>query len=336
MALVDASGLEEFDTGTALYGLVSAGFLLAVGRSKPPAELAKEARIEEHRNLGAAFYRTGMFDEATRELRRVIDLRAHDAHARFFLGLIAMRHGDWAQAVEIFGEVANESEARPAIFHNLAYALERLGRFGEAGVALEESARRGGGDDARLGTSLGVLSLKLGNIANADATLGAARARWGRRSPPPTWFYYSALAAALNGDLDRAHALAREGIDVHPRAAVLYNMQAVIQERRGDHDAAARAAERGLQEDPGLPQLHKNLADCLYHAERYSEAAESYLRAIKLDPALGDDVYLKLGTIYLHQQDLEQATACWERALELDPGNERTRAYLERARAPIA
>ena len=197
---------------------------------------------------------------------------------------------------------------------------------------LAEAAQRGGGDDARLGTSLGVLALKLGNIEHADATLAATRAVWGRRLPPAAWFHYAALAAALNGDLDRAQALITEGMSTHPHSAPLHNTLAIILERRGDYQAAAQVARRGLLEDSTLPQLHKNLGDCHYHATRYDEAEASYLRAIKIDPALGDDVYLKLGNIRFRRNERAEAIACWERALELDPTNAIVRTNLDAVR----
>ena len=65
--IVDESGLGEFEVGKALYGLASASFIHRVGRTKAADPAVSDARVEEHRNLGIAFYKTGMFEEATRE-----------------------------------------------------------------------------------------------------------------------------------------------------------------------------------------------------------------------------------------------------------------------------
>jgi tetratricopeptide (TPR) repeat protein len=192
--------------------------------------------------------------------------------------------------------------------------------------------QRGGEDDARIRTSLGILSLKAGEFEEADALLASARSLWGKRTPSPAWFHYASLAAALTGDLDRALLLITEGVETHPQSAVLYNTLAAIEERRGELRLAAQAAERGLREDSSLPQLHKNLGDCLYQAARYDEASEAFQRAIKLDPALGDDVYVKLGNIRYKWQDTAQALAYWERALALNPDNDVVRTNLELVR----
>ena len=73
--IVEESGLGEFEVGKALYGLVSASFVQRVGRTRAAEPAVSDARVDEHRNLGIAFYKTGMFDEAMREFRRVAELR---------------------------------------------------------------------------------------------------------------------------------------------------------------------------------------------------------------------------------------------------------------------
>jgi tetratricopeptide (TPR) repeat protein len=332
-ALIDASGAGEFEVGKALYGLATAGFLHIIGKSRPVDEVALEARVEEHRNLGAAFYKTGMYEEATREFRRVVELQENDVQARFFLALVAMREGRWSEAVLTLREASSQPLARAAVYHNLAYALERMGHHDEAREALNEAARRGGTEDPRTRISLGVLALKRGDLAEADEMLTGARALFGKRSPPPAWFHYASLAAALRDDLDRAIALITEGLNAHPRGPVLCNTLAVLLERRGELAAAGQAAERGLLENGALPQLHKNLGDALYGAGKYNEALEAYQRAIKLNPALGDDVYCKLGNIRYKWQEKDQAMAYWERALALNPDNQSLRANLELVRS---
>ena len=334
-ALVDESGLGEFEVGKALYGLATAGFLHRVGKTRAAEPQVSEARVEEHRNLGVAFYKTGMLEEAVREFKRVSDLRENDAASRFYIGLVLMRQGKWPDAANVFHQAASQPGARAAVFHNLAYALERLGRYQEAHAALEEAIRRGAKEDARVRTSLGVLALRLGEVADADATLSTARPLWGKRPPPAAWFHFAGLAAALAGDVDRAITLLTEGAALHPNAAPLHNNLAVLHERRGDYAEAAAHAERGVHEDPGLAQLHKNVGDYHYRAGRYDDALEAYQRAVKLNSSLGEDVFLKLGNIQYRRQEPQEAARCWERALELDPSNAIVRSNLDAVRRSL-
>jgi tetratricopeptide (TPR) repeat protein len=114
--------------------------------------------------------------------------------------------------------------------------------------------------------------------------------------------------------------------------ATLPNNLGAVLARWGHTDRARAAAEQGVHEDAGCPQLHKNLGDLHYRAARYDEALEAYLRAAKVEPELGSDVYLKLGNIRLRRQERDEAIRCWERALELDPDNAIVRTNLEAVR----
>jgi len=329
--LVDESGLGEFDVGKALYGLATAGFLHRVGRTKPVETVSSDARVIEHRNLGVAFYKAGMLDEAVREFRRVNELRPGDDLATFYAGLVLLRQGRWQDAVTLFQQMVSRRVTSPSVYHNLAYALERLGRHDEAADALSQ-AMRSGTNDPRMKLSAGILALRRGDIAEADAALGDAAALWDRRAKPAAWYHYAALAAALANDIDRAIEVLSEGVAAHPHAAVLLNNLGVAFERRGRLTDAAHAFERGALEDATVPQLHKNLGDCYYRSGRYDDALESYLRAVKHRPNLGADVYLKLGNLRYRRQEREEANRCWKRALELEPTNAIARTNLETAR----
>jgi tetratricopeptide (TPR) repeat protein len=331
-AIIEESGLGEFEVGKAIYGLVTAGFAQRVGKTRLTESSVSDARVDEHRNLGIAFYKTGMLDEAIREFRRVGELRENDAEAAFYIGLSLMRQNKWDAAAEAFRECISHPGARPAAYHNLAHALERLGHYDDASAALDTAMKRGGARDPRIQTSLGVVRLRGGDFAGADAAFAAARPLFGTRPPTAPWFHYASLTAALLGELERSSGLLDEGIAAHPHAAALHNNLAAIEERRGRIPAALSAAERGVQEDTSLPQLHKNIGDCHYRSARYDDALECYLRAIKLNPSLGDDIYLKLGNIRFKRQEREEAVRCWEQALVLDPGNAIVRTNLEAVR----
>jgi len=310
---------------------VTAGFVQRIGKTQTATPLA-ESRSEEHRNLGIAFYKTGMLDEALREFRRVLDLRSNDAAALFYVGLVLARQEQWDEAIASFQEAAEQPGANVAMFHNLAYALEQLGRYEEARVALDEAVRRGGATDPRVQTSIGVLSLMTGDLRGADAAFVAARPLFGKKAPTGAWFHYTALTTALLGDTARAAVILSEGATAHPREATLFNNLAAVLERSGSYENARAAAEHGVHEDPSCAQLHKNLGDLHYRAGHYDEALESYLRAAKAEPELGSDVYLKLGNIRLRRQERDEAIRCWERALELDPDNAIVRTNLESVR----
>lgn len=327
--VMDESGMVEFAVGKAIYGLVSAGFAHRTGSTKPAAAPgASDSRVEEHRNLGIAFYRTGMLDEALREFRRVADLRPSEAAAPFHLGLIALKQSRWTDAVEAFRDCLQKGGPRPAVLHNLGVALEHLGRLDDAEAALAEAAGRAG-EDARIQLGWGVLALKRGDADAAANRLAQARSLMADGAVPPAWYWANTLAAATADQPDEALASAREGVKTHPKSGILRNNFAVLLEAGGDVAGAEQQLRSALGEDASIPQVSKNLGDLCYRSGRYDEAATMYERAAKLDPDLGDDLYFKLGNIAFKRRDTGQARTCWARAASLNPAHQLARANLD-------
>jgi tetratricopeptide (TPR) repeat protein len=326
--VMDESGLVEFEVGKALFGLITAGFAHRVGTSAAAAPKVTDGRVEEHRNLGVAFYKAGMFDEALREFRRVSDLRANDASAPFFLGLIGLRQGRWEEAVEAFRQAIEKGGPKAATLHNLGLALERLGRLEEAESACGDAAGRSR-EDPRIMLGWAVIALKRGDFAVAQGRLTRAFELLSGRPAPALWYWAATLVSAGLDDNAAALEAARAGAAAYPASAVLQNNLGVLLELAGDGSNAETVLRAALVEDPSLPQISKNLADILYRNGRYDEARESYERAAKLAPDLGDDLYFKLGNIAYRKRDRDRARASWSRATELNPGHELARTNLE-------
>jgi tetratricopeptide (TPR) repeat protein len=327
-ALIEVSGLVEFELGKALFGLITAGFAHRVGTSAAAAPVVNDSRVEEHRNLGVAFYKAAMLDESLREFRRVADLRPGDASAPFYLGLIAVRQGRWEEAVTAFRQALERAGARPAALHNLGYALERLGRLDEAEAAYGDAAGRAR-EDARIMLGWSIVALKRGEAQVAQDRLARTRELLGAKPLPAAWYWAAALASAALDDAGGALRAARDGAGAYPANPVLQNNLAVLLEQAGDVAAAEAALRAALAEDPSLPQVSKNLADILYRNGRYDDARETYERAAKLAPELGDDLYFKLGNIAYKRRDKLQARESWSRATTLNPGHALARANLD-------
>lgn len=326
--LIDASGLSEFEAAQALFGLLSAGLAHKAGAStRGSSTRVLESRIEEHRNLGVAFYRSGMLEEARREFRRVAELRPSEGSAPLHLGLIAARQGTWEEAADLFRQAIDKSGPRPALLLNLAVALERLGKLEEGETILAEAASRAG-DDPVIQTGWGVLALERGEPLVAKQRLHRARELYRDGPPPGLWYWAAARSAAEAENLEAATEIAREGVERYPGEPVLRNTLAVLLEAIGEVEEAEAQLRQALEEDAGLPQLCKNLADLCYRSGRYEEAATHYARAAALGPDLGDDLYFKLGNLAFREGDPTRARECWQRAVDLNPAHQLARANL--------
>ena len=326
--LIEESGLVEFEVGKALFGLITAGFAHRVGTSTATAPKVNDSRVDEHRNLGIAFYKAGMLEEALREFRRVIDLRPSDSSAPLFLGLIAIRQARWEEAADALRQAAEAGVPKPAALHNLGFALEQLGRLDEAEAAYGDAAGRAR-NDARVMLGWSIVALKRGDNKVSQGRLARARELLNGKPVPALWYWAATLASSGLDDSEGALRTAREGVAAHPNNPVLQNNLAVLLEAGGDVEGAEAMLRAALAEDAALPQVSKNLADILYRNGRYDEAAEAYERAAKLNPELGDDLYFKLGNIAYKRRDHTRARESWAQATSLNPGHQLARANLE-------
>ena len=328
--IADRTGLGEFETGKALYGLLQAGFAYRVGRRETvETPRVRDTDVQERRNLGVAFYRTGLLEEATREFRYVLEVRPGDATSRAHLALIDLREGRNRDAVRLIKRLVEDAGPSYAAFVNLAFAFERLDRLEEAELVLDEAENLRPGT-FKVALARGIIRLRAGNTSGARDAFAEARARVeGDAAPPAIWFHYAALAEALAGNLEQAESLVREGREAHPSSAPLHLLAGLIAERRGNLAEAESAYRQAAEEDPSLAQPHKSLGDLAYKQKLFDDALEHYERAARVAPELGDDLYTKLGNLYYKRKEREKALEAWRKALELNPGNHVVRNNIE-------
>lgn len=327
--IIEETARSEFDVGKAVYGLITAGFAHRVGRKAAGLEaLSRRGRVDEHRNLGVAFYRTAMYEEAVREFRRVAELQPDALDAPFFLGLVALRQGELRETARHFTEVLNRGGRRAGVFNNLAVALDLLGKPREARAVLQKAVQQGV-SDPRLELTRAHLLLKAGDAPGVQAALATYEKAIPEERRPALYHSISALALALLGRLEEATGRAGEGVRRFPRSAPLLNNLGVLYQWRGLEEKAAECFRRASEEDAALPQAQRNEGDTLYRQGAYDQAAEAYERALRTTPSQSDELYARLGNIYYKRQERARAIEMWEKAVALNPKNEVVRTNLE-------
>jgi tetratricopeptide (TPR) repeat protein len=327
--IIDRSGLTEFETGKALYGLVQAGFAHRVGRKEEDAARGHGAEEQERRNLGVAFYHSNMLEDALREFDRVLALNPADHVARYHVALVRLRQGRLRDAARQLRVLLQERGPHYGAFLNLALVLRLQGRLADSLLVLDEAdgmrPRRPSAQLAR-----GMTLMQAGRHLDARSAFMEYRARLHADTVPAArWFYFHALNLALLSELAEAEAVLVAGLEVHPESAPLLLLSGLVRERHGDLSAAEKAYRNALGADSSIPQLYKNIGDVTYRRGAHEESLTSYMRAIELDPELGDDVYAKIGNVMYKSRNRDAAMGYWKKALQLNPQNMIVRNNIE-------
>jgi tetratricopeptide (TPR) repeat protein len=325
--IMNEAGLVEFDTGKALYGLIQAGFVSRAGERSTQEETGGDEALQQHLNVGTAFYRSGMLEDAEREFEQALEVDPKQGRANFMMALIAFRRGRLEESLRYFGAMP-PGAGDYSVHRNTALALELMGRYEDAMRELD-AALVARPEDPDVHLARAVVHLKARDAGKALEALRLYRTSPKLKKPSARYYAYTVLASAVSGDLDYAVAVGREGMGLYPDSGPILVNTAAVLERRGEVEAAGALYKRAISLNPPLAQAHKNLGDQAYAHGDLQGAQAQYEKAVKLSPRLGDDVYLRLGTLAYKGNDRDMALLLWRRAFDLNPRNEAVKANLE-------
>jgi tetratricopeptide (TPR) repeat protein len=326
--IVADSGLVEFEAGKALYGLVQAGFAERAGKRTEAALSPTDGTAVEHLNLGVAFYRSRMFEDAEREFESVLESSPDNPRALFRLGLIAFRDRRLDAALAYFDRMPESARDSYAVLRNRALILEMMQRYDEA-LGVLDRCRELRPEDPHLWLARGVVLLRAGDVGASLEALHRYRSAPELKTPEPLYYATAVLVGALAGRFDWAVSVGREGLGHHPDSGPLLVNTGAVLEHKGEMEAAQALYIRAIGHHPPPAQAHKALGDQAYARGDREQARFQYEKAVKLNPRLGDDVYLRLGAIAHRDGEVDVARLLWRRALEINPDNGAVKANLE-------
>jgi predicted TPR repeat methyltransferase len=223
--------------------------------------------------------KAGRLDEAVACYRRAVEVAPGNVDALIGLGFA-------------LSEQSNCSEAAACL--QRALAIDQ--RNADAHYILGSIAKERGDDDGAAGHFAAALDAK------SDFE-----------------FAYRDLYAVLvrSGQVGRAKEIVSRALKQYPESAEFQFHLGNLLSHEGDHDAAVASFRKALSTRPDESEVHKSLADALVRAGKLQEAAASYRKAIWFAPAFVE-AHLGLGDVQKRQFP-DQAIACYERALELEP-----------------
>lgn len=200
------------------------------------------------RNLAAALFEQGRYDEAERAYAALVRERPDDGALRASWAGALGALGRYDQALEEIDRAIAAAPLDPEGFHNRAVIRERQGRRDDA-IADYRSALRYHPSYAPSRQAL----QRLGVAAEAPTPVDPAVRRADDLAE-------RAAALARRGDYAGALALLDEAESVAPRHALVHHYRANVAFLMGDRDAAVAALRRALEIEPDNALFRDNLA----------------------------------------------------------------------------
>jgi Flp pilus assembly protein TadD len=311
--ILKLSEFDFFETCRTIYGLISAGIVEKPERT----ELGRKTigDITEYKNLGYAFFKTGMFDEAEREFRKILEITPDNAEALMYCGLIEIKKNNLEKAREFLFKAAG-LEKNPSILNNLAYVYNNLKFYDEALGNLNQ-ARELSPDSPKINCNLGIVLFNKGELENAEVIF---RQIIEQKSEYITPYIYLSLTYIKSNDIKKAMAFLKECIDKFPRIAIFKNNLAVVYEALDLPEEAERSYRQAVNDEPQNYDICRNLADFYYESQILGAAKELYEKIP--DENKDWEILFKLGNILMRMGDAEGALNFWEKARNLNPDQE--------------
>lgn len=256
--------------------------------------------------LGSAYYNTGQSDEATKHLKRCLELRPDQTDAYEILARVAYEKGELEDAARLCQEALKHRAAAPDVLNRLGRAQMDLGRTEEAVRTLQQAVRlpRPTSESYYL---LGQAQMQSGNFAQAKESLLRAIALL----PDHTQAYFGLYTACLR--LGQAEEAGR------------YREQFLKLETIDRKNLTDRSAQQDTL--TGLPMVRETVARTLFGAaqiyrihEQTAKAAELFRRSAALD---ADSVVYRsaLEASYVQRKDPAEGVRVFEQLASEQPGN---------------
>ncbi|MBD3392032.1 MAG: tetratricopeptide repeat protein [Chitinivibrionales bacterium] len=259
--------------------------------------------------------------------KRAIEIDGYDEKTAVGLACAYKLGCQDTRAAELFGQVLDKNPDQHEAFYHLTNLHIRSGRFDEAREMVKRRKRdqktvwhhlaageifeiEGDADAARISytvalrlkpdipeahSGLGRVDLAKGDHNNAIVNFGKALAR-----DPYNPYLMLDLARAYEGIGEYASAfeIYREVSSKYPQVAEAYYRFAQLKSHQKQHMRAMEIVKQGLEHNPKNPRLLMGLGHAYRMVNRYQEAVDAYVEAVKRGGEQCLDAYIYIATIY--------------------------------------
>jgi len=288
------------------------------------------------------------WDEARAVYRGLLNNPADSLEALQALSELALRAGDFADALQHLDKLCSTGQDTPADHTHRGLALQRLGQRIAAQAAYRQAIdrdpnvaethhllgtlfREAGSLDLAQHEFETALAIKPALTASANELacllLRANKAEEAVRllrqavvGEPRNADAYNNLGNALKniGKNAEAETAYRNALTIAPVFAEAHNNLGLLLSEAKNSIGAKFHYEQALRFRPAYMEAHYNLANLYDELEKLDEAIAHYSSAIRNNPGFVP-AYNNLGLVFLRQNKIKGAIACFEKALNIRP-----------------
>ncbi len=132
----------------------------------------------------------------------------------------------------------------------------------------------------------------------------------------------------LESNAQQAESLLKKAIELDPtNAEAFYNLGKLYTSKK-EYAKAIQAYDKAIDLNPRSPDAFFNLGFLYYGKKDYPKAEALFLKVTELQPTYLDEAYFNLAVVQNLQGKKEESIGNLERALEVNPNNDKARKYL--------
>jgi tetratricopeptide (TPR) repeat protein len=253
-------------------------------------------------------------DEAERDFRRVIAVNPQVGGAYANLGVVYMRHKQWATALDMLRKAERLMPEVAGVRLNIGLAYYRQGLFLKAIPAFESVVRdQPAAQQPR--HLLGLCYFFVERWADAAKTL---QPLWDQESTQLSYLYVLSISAHRAGMKEVDDAATAQLVKVGEGSPEFHLFMGKAHLNLEQYDMALEDFQAAEKENPKLTFLHFNLGLTYLKKQDYEKARDEFLKDVSVEPDLAFN-YDKLGDVYSLMQNDAEAEKSYREALRRDP-----------------
>lgn len=252
--------------------------------------------------------------EAEQHLLEMVRWSRRVGEAHFYLGSIAERRNDLAQAIREYKQVSSRYEFLPAQSRIAAILIEQ----GGVTEARDHLARMRAEEPDRRDQIIMIEAQLLSERGLQDEVFDLLDVSVAADPNNIDLLYFRAMTGEKFGDLGIFERDLRTIITIQPgNADALNALGYTLTDRTNRHEEALALIERALAIKPMEAAFIDSLGWALYRLENFAEAVVHLRKALELFP--NDEVAAHLGEVLWVMGEQLEASTVWQKALELAP-----------------